>query len=57
MIKVSLLKPGVAVYNDSEPGGIIDIEKLGTNRIINPCLYEILWDKKEFNEYMKKRKT
>ena len=56
MIKVNLLKPGVAVYNDSEPGGIIDIEKLRGNHFVNPCLYEILWDKEEFNKYMKKRK-
>ena len=56
MIKVNLLKPGLAVYDDSEPGGIIDIEKLGTNRIINPCLYEVSWDKEEFNKYVRKRK-
>ena len=54
MIKINLLKPGVAFYNDSEPGGIIDIEKLSSNRIINPCLYEVLWDKEEFNKKMKK---
>ena len=56
MIKINLLKPGLGIYNDSEPGGIIDIEKLRTNRIINPCLHEVLWDKEEFNKYMKKRK-
>ena len=56
MIKVNLLKPKVMVYNDSEPGGIIDIKKFETNHIINPCLREVLWDKEEFNKYMKKRK-
>lgn len=56
MIKINLLEPGLRIYNDSEPGGIIDIEKLGTNRIINPCLYEVLWDKEEFNKKMKERK-
>ena len=56
MIKVNLLKPKIRVYADSEPGGIIDIEKLGTNRKINPCLYEILWDKKSFNECLEETK-
>ena len=56
MIKVNLLKSGLAVYDDSEPGGIIDIQKLETNHIIKPCLYEVLWDKEEFNKYMRKRK-
>jgi len=53
MIKINLLKPKVMVYDDSEPGGIIDIKKLSSNRIINPCLYEVLWDKEEFNKKMK----
>jgi len=52
MIKVNLLKPGIAIYDDSNPGGIIDIQKLGTNRVIKPCLYEIFWDKKSFIECM-----
>jgi len=54
MIKINLLKPKVTVYNDSEPGGIIDIKKLETTHKIIPCLYEILWDKKEFNKEMRK---
>ncbi len=53
MIKINLLKPGVMVYDDSEPGGIIDIEKLETTRKINPCLFEVVWDKKEFNNKMR----
>ncbi len=53
MIKINLLKPKVMVYGDSEPGGIIDIEKLETTHKIKPCLHEILWDKKEFNKIMK----
>ena len=52
MIKVNLLKPGIAIYDDSNPGGIIDIQKLETTHIINPCLYEIFWDKKSFIECM-----
>ena len=42
------------VYDDSEPGGIIDIKKLETTRKIKACLCEILWDKEEFNNKMKK---
>jgi len=53
MIKINLLKPGVMVYNDSEPGGIIDIEKLKTDRKIKPCLFEVMWDKKDFEKEMK----
>ena len=55
MIRINLLKPGVMVYDDSEPGGIMDIEKLATGRKIKPCLFEVLWDKEEFNKYMKAR--
>ena len=54
MIKINLLKPKVMVYNDSEPGGIIDIEKLETTRKIKPCLYEVLWDKKDFDKKLAK---
>ena len=50
MIKINLLKPKVTVYDDSEPGGIIDIQKLETTRKIKPCLYEVFWDKKSFIE-------
>jgi len=50
MIKVNLLKPGIAIYDDSNPGGIIYIENLKTNRKINPSLYEVFWDKRSFNE-------
>jgi len=56
MIKVNLLKPKVKVYDDLEPGGIIDIEKLETTHKIKACLCEILWDKEEFNKKMKARK-
>ena len=56
MIKINLLKPNVMVYDDSDPGGIIDIEKLETTRKINPCLYEVLWDKTEFNRKLEARK-
>ena len=26
MIKINLLKPGIVVYGDTEPGGIMDIK-------------------------------
>lgn len=55
MIKINLLKPKVMVYDDSEPGGIIDWPRLEINRKIKPCLFEVLWDKEEFNKYMKAR--
>ena len=55
MIRINLLKPGVMVYDTPEPGGIIDIEKLGSTRKIKPCLFEVVWDKEEFNKYMKAR--
>ena len=42
------------VYDDSEPGGIIDIEKLETTRKIKPCLYEVLWDKEDFDKKLAK---
>lgn len=54
MIEINLLKPKITVYGDSEPGGIIDIEKLETIRKIKPCLYEILWDKKDFDNKIRK---
>ena len=56
MIKINLLKPKIGIYGDSEPGGIIDIEKLGTSHKIKPCLYEVLWDKEEFDKKIKRRK-
>ena len=37
------------VYNDSEPGGIIDI-KYETEFSHKPDLVEILWDKKDFDK-------
>ena len=55
MIQINLSKPKVMVYDDSEPGGIIDIEKLETTRKIKPCLYEVLWDKKDFDKKMRKK--
>ena len=54
MIKINLLKPKVMVYDDSEPGGIIDIKKLETTRKIKPCLYEVLWDKEDFDKKLAK---
>ena len=57
MIKINLLKPGVKVYSDSEPGGIIDIQKLETNHKIKPCLFEVMWDKKDFEKKMKEKLT
>jgi len=54
MIKINLLKSKVMVYDDSEPGGIIDIENLETTHKINPCLYEVLWDKKDFDKKLAK---
>jgi len=53
MLKINLLKPGVMIYPDSEPGGIVDI-KPELKPIHKPDLVEILWDKKEFNEKIKK---
>jgi len=51
MIRINLLKPGIMVYNDSEPGGIINI-KHKTEFIHKPDLIEILWDKKDFDKKM-----
>lgn len=52
MLSINLLKPGVTVYDDSEPGGIIDI-KFKTEFIHKLELIEILWDKKDFNKCIK----
>jgi len=57
MIKINLLKPKVMVYDDSEPGGIIDIEKLETTRKIKPCLFEVVWDKEAFGKMMEEKKS
>jgi len=57
MIKINLLKPKVTVYDDSEPGGIIDIQELETTHKIKPCLYEILWDKKDFDKRIKEQEN
>ncbi len=51
MIRINLLKPGIMVYNDSEPGGIIDI-KYETEFDHKPDLVEILWGKKDFDKKM-----
>ena len=48
MIKINLLKPGVMVYDNPEPGGIIDIERLESTRKIKPCLLEVVWDKEDY---------
>ena len=55
MIKVNLLKPGVMVYDNPEPGGIIDIQRLGIKHKIKPCLFEVVWDKEDFDKKMKAR--
>lgn len=52
MIRINLLKPGIAIYDDSDPGGIIDI-RFETDLLIKPCLYEVLWDKEDFNNKVK----
>jgi len=49
MIRINLLKPEIMIYNDSEPGGIIDI-KYETESSHKPDLVEILWDKKDFDK-------
>ena len=54
MIRINLLKPGIMVYNDSEPGGIIDI-KYETESSYKPDLVEILWDKKDFDKKMEEK--
>ena len=54
MIRINLLKPGIMVYNESEPGGIIDI-KHETEFIHKPDLVEILWDKKDFDKKMEEK--
>lgn len=54
MIRINLFKPGIMVYDTPEPGGIMDIKKLETNRKIKPCLYEVVWDKEDFNNKMRK---
>ena len=53
MIKINLLKPKVMVYDDSEPGGIIDIQKLKSKDKVNPVLFEVVWDKEDFDKKMK----
>ena len=53
MIKINLLKPGIMVYDDSNPGGIINI-KYKTEYIHKPDLIEILWDKKNYYEKLAK---
>lgn len=40
------------VYDTPEPGGIIDIKRLPTNRKIKPCLFEVVWDKEEYESKM-----
>jgi len=56
MIKINLLKPGIMVYDDSEPGGIMDI-KFETEFVHEPGLVEILWDKKSFDgKFIKEKK-
>ena len=52
MIRINLLKPGVMVYDTPEPGGIIDIEKIATGHKIKPCLFEVVWDKEEYETKM-----
>lgn len=52
MIRINLLKSGIAIYDDSDPGGIIDI-RFETDLLIKPCLYEVLWDKEDFNNKVK----
>jgi len=56
MIKVNLLKPGIMVYDDTEPGGIMDI-KFETEFVHKPELVEILWDKKSFDDKIIKNKN
>ncbi|GAH39537.1 unnamed protein product [marine sediment metagenome] len=55
MIRINLLKPGIAIYDDSDPGGIIDI-RFETDLLIKPCLYEVFWDKEDFNNKIKDRR-
>lgn len=43
------------VYDDTEPGGIMDI-KFETEFVHKPGLVEILWDKKSFDEKFFKEK-
>ena len=52
MIRINLLKSGITIYDDSDPGGIIDI-RFETDLLIKPCLYEVLWDKEDFNNKVK----
>jgi len=54
MIRINLLRPGIMLYNDSEPGGIIDI-KYETEFSHKPDLVEILWDKKDFDKKMEEK--
>ena len=51
MIRINLLKPGIALYDESNPGGIIDIKR-ELKPIHKPDLVEILWDKKSYDECM-----
>lgn len=56
MIRVNLLKPGIAIYNDSNPGGIIDIKR-ELKSVHKADLAEILWDKKSFDECMQEKRS
>lgn len=56
MTRINLLKPGITVYDDTEPGGIMDI-KFETEFVHKPELIEILWDKKSFDEKFIKNKN
>ncbi len=54
MIRINLLKPGIMIYNDSEPGGIINI-KYKTESSHKPDLVEILWNKKDIDKNMEEK--
>ena len=52
MLKINLLKPGIMIYDDSNPGGIIDTKRELKKPIHRPDLVEVFWDKKSFIECM-----
>ena len=56
MIRINLLKPGIAVFKDSNPGGIVAI-KQELKLIHKPDLVEILWDKKSFDGCIREKRS
>ena len=44
------------LYDSPEPGGMIDIQELKIDCKIKPCLFEVVWDKEDFEKKIKAKK-